>query len=357
MKCYNPFAFVPMVVTITTAVVYLAIFIPIIIIHETVPSAPKNPTVYRGLNLTEAWLDLAELTNGYHPYNSRRNDEVRDWLLLRIAEILDHNGVRYSTESDANGQLKNVPLAAQQAQEPTHPNQIELETLNHNELRVRSTSPSVVIFNDLVANYTGSALTKPGEAGRRLGISTYFEGSNIIVYIRGTEDEEGEWWKSTPPSTKAIHGKGGIMVNAHFDSVSTGYGATDNGVGVVSALQLVKYFTTEGNAPKRGVVALFNNGEEDGLYGAKAFLSHPMATFVHAFLNLEGAGGGGKSMMFRATDTEVIRAYATARHPFGTVDLMWRFGSLDPFIIPTKMTRSILHQTLYGTCYLLRWRP
>jgi hypothetical protein len=63
-----------MVVTITTAVVYLAIFIPIIIIHETVPSAPKNPTVYRGLNLTEAWLDLAELTNGYHPYNSRRND-------------------------------------------------------------------------------------------------------------------------------------------------------------------------------------------------------------------------------------------------------------------------------------------
>ncbi|PMD20349.1 putative zinc metalloprotease [Hyaloscypha hepaticicola] len=319
MKCYNPFAFAPMVVTITTAVVYLAIFIPIIIIHETVPSAPKNPTVYRGLNLTEAWLDLAELTNGYHPYNSRRNDEVRDWLLLRIAEILDHNGVGYSTESDGNGQIKNVPLVDQQAQQPTHLNQIEPETPNHDELRVRSTSPPVVIFNDLVANYTGSALTKPGEAGRRLGISTYFEGSNIIVYIRGTEDEEGEWWKSTPASTKALHGKGGIMVNAHFDSVSTGYGATDNGVGVVSALQLVKYFTTEGNAPKRGVVALFNNGEEDGLYGAKAFLSHPMATFVHAFLNLEGAGGGGKSMMFRATDTEVIRAYATARHPFGTV--------------------------------------
>jgi hypothetical protein len=319
MKCYNPFAFVPIVVTTTVAIVYLAIFIPLVVIHETVPSAPKNPTVYRGLNLTEAWLDLAELTNGYHPYNSRRNDEVRDWLLIRIAEILDHNGAPYSTESDANAQLNSVPIMNQQAQGSTHQDQIDSVILDHDELRVRSFSPAAVIFNDIVANYTGSALTKPGETGRRLGISTYFEGSNIIVYIRGTEDEEGEWWKSTPPSTKVIHGKGGVMVNAHFDSVSTGYGATDNGVGVITALQLVKYFTTEGNTPKRGVVALFNNGEEDGLYGAKAFLSHPMASFVHAFLNLEGAGGGGKSMMFRATDTEVIRAYGTARHPFGTV--------------------------------------
>ena len=84
------------------------------------------------------------------------------------------------------------------------------------------------------------------------------------------------------------------MVNAHFDSVSTGYGATDDGVGVITTLQLIKYFTTPGNTPKRGVVALFNNGEEDGLYGAKAFLSHPMASFVHTFLNLEGAGAGGR---------------------------------------------------------------
>ena len=109
------------------------------------------------------------------------------------------------------------------------------------------------------------------------------------------------------------------MVNAHFDSVSTGYGATDDGMGVITALQLVKYFTTPGNTPKKGVVALFNNGEEDGLYGAKAFLSHPMASFVHTFLNLEGAGAGGRAMLFRSTDMEVTRAYGKAKHPLGTV--------------------------------------
>jgi hypothetical protein len=52
---YNPFSFHPMTVTVIVAVVYLAILIPVLIVHETVPPAPTNPTEYRGLNLTEAW--------------------------------------------------------------------------------------------------------------------------------------------------------------------------------------------------------------------------------------------------------------------------------------------------------------
>jgi hypothetical protein len=307
MRCYNPFSFIPMAVTLVTVVVYLTIFIPIIVIHETVPSAPQNPILYRGLNLTEAWLDLAELSSGYHPFNSHRNDVVRDWLLQRIEGILDSNGVNFQSANRAGWEVTQAS-----------------EKLSHSftdgqDLQARSSPTDAVIFNDLVANYTSTALTSIGVSGRRAGISTYFEGSNIIVYIRGTEDEEGDWWKPELPYTPRVHGKGGVMVNAHFDSVSTGYGATDDGVGVITTLQLVKYFTTEGNTPKRGVVALFNNGEEDGLYGAKAFLSHPMAQFVHAFLNLEGAGAGGRATLFRSTDTEVTRAYGKARHPFGSI--------------------------------------
>ncbi|KAG4430115.1 hypothetical protein IFR05_014399 [Cadophora sp. M221] len=324
MRWYNPFAFVPMAVTLVTSVVYLAIIIPLLIVQETVPSAPENPTVYRGLNLTEAWLDLEELSNGYHPFNSHRNDEVRNWLLRRIESILDSNGVKYQTgengnmvEGDASkskdGMIRDGIISSVSVGGP------QGKSTDHDEIRTRIEPPAAVIFNDLVSNYTSNALTSIGVSGRRLGISTYFEGNNIIVYIRGTEDEEEDWWKPLPPYTHRLHGKGGIMVNAHFDSVSTGYGATDDGMGVVTALQLVKYFTTPGNTPKRGVIVLLNNGEEDGLYGAKAFLSHPMATFVHAFLNLEGAGAGGRAMLFRSTDSEVTRAYAKAPHPLGTV--------------------------------------
>ncbi|KAK2629097.1 hypothetical protein QTJ16_002200 [Diplocarpon rosae] len=321
MRWYNPFAFVPMAVTLVTTIVYLAIIVPLLIVHETVPSAPLNPTLYQGLNLTEAWLDLAELSNGYHPFNSHRNDEVRDWLLRRVEGILDSNEVKY----EKVGRENSVPfgLGAKLQGEDLQPAApalgLHVESANGGELRTRSTQPVAVIFNDLVSNYTTNALTSIGVSGRRLGISTYFEGSNIIVYIRGTEDEEEDWWKPLPPYTHRLHGKGGVMVNAHFDSVSTGYGATDDGMGVVTALQLIKYYTTEGNTPKRGVIVLLNNGEEDGLYGAKAFLSHPMATFVHAFLNLEGAGAGGRAMLFRSTDTEVTRAYGKAKHPLGTV--------------------------------------
>lgn len=309
-------SFAPMSVTTIVTLVYFAILIPIIVIHETVPPVPTNPTYYHGLNLSEAWLDLAELSNGFHPYNSRRNDEVRDWLLRRIDSIFETNGVQYTVEGRAVEHNLELGENGQIPQE--HPSDSALNVhAGHKDLRSRS-SPIATVFNDAESNYTSTALTSIGVSGRKSGISTYFEGNNIIVYIRGTEDEEGEWWNSHS-QTKKLHGKGGVMVNAHFDSVSTGYGATDDGVGVITALQLIRFFTTPGNTPKKGVVALFNNNEEDGLYGAKAFLSHPMASFVHTFLNLEGAGAGGRATLFRSTDTEVTRAYCKAENPFGSV--------------------------------------
>lgn len=38
-------------------------------------------------------------------------------------------------------------------------------------------------------------------------------------------------------------------------------------MGVINVLQLIRFFTTPGNEPKKGIVALLNNGEEDFLNG------------------------------------------------------------------------------------------
>lgn len=79
-------------------------------------------------------------------------------------------------------------------------------------------SPPATIFNDLVSNVTVT-LTKSssvGTADPTCGLGTYFEGSNLIVYIRGTDDDEGEWWKKAPHEWSPNHH--GVMVNAHFDS-------------------------------------------------------------------------------------------------------------------------------------------
>ena len=218
-----------------------------------------------GANQTEAWLDLQTLSNGFHPYNSRRNDEVRNWLLTRIHAIVDHGAAANAT--------------------PTF------------------------IFDDITSNLTFCL----NGTYTRSGASIYFEGNNIIVYIRGTDDDDTEWWKNGGEPRE----KGGVLVNAHYDSVSTGFGTTDDGMGVVTILQLIKYFST--NQPRNGVVALLNNGEEDFLNGARVFSQHPMAKLPTTFLNLEGAGAGGRATLFRSTDTEVTRFYQNAKFPFGTV--------------------------------------
>lgn len=279
---YNPFAFTPLPVTIITSLVYTALIVALLVIHHTVPEAPGN---LAGTNLTEAWLDLQTLSNGFHPYNSRRNDYVRDWLLRRITAIVTGNGVSLASYPPTGGSIENVHESSESA--------------------------PVVIFSDNVSNVSFQF----DQRGNDPVPSVYFEGTNIIVYVRGSEDDPDDWFLTD----KKPKGQGGVLVNAHYDSVSIGYGATDDGVGVVSILQLIKYFSSKGQRPRKGIVALLNNGEEDYLNGAMAFGVHPMSKFPHTFLNLEGAGAGGRATLFRSTDVEITRYYQGSRYPFGTV--------------------------------------
>lgn len=99
MKCSNPFAFRPGAVSFWTTAIYLAVAIPIIYIHETVPPSPSDRSLYRGLNLTEAWLDLETISNSYHPYNSHQNDLVREFLVNRSTQILQRNGANFVVEA------------------------------------------------------------------------------------------------------------------------------------------------------------------------------------------------------------------------------------------------------------------
>lgn len=78
----------------------------------------------------------------------------------------------------------------------------------------------VTIFDDQHSNVTWT-YDASKQLGARLGPSHwsghYFEGNNLYVYIHGKEDPEGDWWK-TQSDYKKAHGKGGVLVNCHFDS-------------------------------------------------------------------------------------------------------------------------------------------
>lgn len=296
MALLNPFAFRPLQVTFWTVVVYLAVVIPIICIQETVPSPPSESALPHGISVVEAWADLANLTQYLHPANSHANDNVRGFLLRRIHQILDRNGASWKTQADRSDGALSVDAASH----------IAADT---------DADTAAVIFDDLLTNVS---FTTSYSKGRRAGL--YFEGTNIYVYIRGTRDEAGDWWRAPVDTPQALAmQKQIVLVNSHFDSVSSSFGATDDGVGVVSSLQIIRYFSTPGNQPERGIVVLLNNAEEEFLLGATAFANSALVPFIGTFVNLEGAGAGGRAVLFRSTDLEVVKAYREAPHPSGTV--------------------------------------
>lgn len=259
---WNPLAFRTPQATFWLVSVYIALFVSVLYFHLHIPSAPtRTSKIPAGVNLTEAWLDLKELSNGFHPYNSHRNDDVRSFLLRRVEEILEHNNA--STVTVRGSDFQDL------------------------------SSKSVVIYDDLVSNATFT----------NGNVTVYFEGTNIIVRVIGSENDTAS----------------DVLVNAHYDSVSTGFGATDDGMGVVSILQLISHFTQKAKMSKRSITFLLNNGEEDFLNGAWAFMRHSISSKPHTFLNLEGAGAGGKAVLFRSTDTEVTKFYRRAAHPTGSV--------------------------------------
>jgi len=49
-------------------------------------------------------------------------------------------------------------------------------------------------------------------------VAAYFEGTNILVYVRGKLDDKGSWWKTAGPRNSGHVEKGLTLVNAHYDS-------------------------------------------------------------------------------------------------------------------------------------------
>ncbi|HKC60819.1 MAG TPA: M20/M25/M40 family metallo-hydrolase [Myxococcales bacterium] len=93
-----------------------------------------------------------------------------------------------------------------------------------------------------------------------------------------------------------------VLLSVHYDSVPAGPGASDDGAGVAAALEIARALKAD-PAPPHPVVFLFNEGEEDDLLGAQAFLAgHPWAKEIGAVVNLEARGTSGASLMFETSD-------------------------------------------------------
>ena len=109
-----------------------------------------------------------------------------------------------------------------------------------------------------------------------------------------------------PSSGKAL------LLNAHYDSTPVGPAAADDGVGVATLLEVASILKNEGL--KRPVIFLFNEGEERGLIGARAFMADPLSGGVDSLVNLEARGTTGPVTMFETSlpNGPPVRAFARA---------------------------------------------
>lgn len=108
-----------------------------------------------------------------------------------------------------------------------------------------------------------------------------------------------------------------VLVVAHYDSVPTSPGASDDGVGVAAMLEVARALRA-GPPPRNDVLLLFSDGEELGLLGARAFQEeHPLARSVEVVLNFDARGTRGPSMMFETSggDGRLIELLARTEHP------------------------------------------
>lgn len=107
---------------------------------------------------------------------------------------------------------------------------------------------------------------------------------NVLGRLRGTDNSRA------------------LMLSGHYDSVSTGPGASDDGSGVAAILETVRALKS-GPPLKNDVIVLFTDAEEVGLLGAQAFMNeHPWAKDVGLVLNFEARGNSGAATMFETSN-------------------------------------------------------
>lgn len=104
-----------------------------------------------------------------------------------------------------------------------------------------------------------------------------------------------------------------VMIGAHFDSWHSGTGATDNGAGSAVMIEVMRILKTLNVKLDRTVRIGLWDGEEEGLYGSKAYVKahfadpktmqvKPEHTKLDAYLNLDNGSGRIRGVYLQGND-------------------------------------------------------
>lgn len=170
-------------------------------------------------------------------------------------------------------------------------------------------------------HYVGS----PEHANVRAYIVKQLEALGLETWI-----QEGytisRWGNMAKPKNILARIKGretgkALMLLSHYDSnPHSSLGASDAGSGVVTILEGLRAYLSEGKTPKNDLIICITDAEEIGLNGADLFVNqHPWAKEVGLVLNFEARGSGGPSYMLIETNggnTNLMKEFVEANPGF-----------------------------------------
>jgi hypothetical protein len=144
-----------------------------------------------------------------------------------------------------------------------------------------------------------------------------------------------------------------LLLSAHYDSTFAGPGAADAGIGVATLMEIAHHL--RGERLGRPVTLLFNEGEEMGLIGARAFIERdPLAARIDTLINLEARGVKGPAIMFETSwpNGAAIALYrAAARRPVAnslTTDLYGLIPNSTDVAVFDERPWTILNFAIIG---------
>ncbi|KAK4883833.1 hypothetical protein RN001_000104 [Aquatica leii] len=115
-------------------------------------------------------------------------------------------------------------------------------------------------------------------------ITAYNDVQNVVVKLH-----------SRSPSNVSV------LINAHFDSVPTSPGGSDDGINCAVMLEILQKLSQTSQPLHHNVIFLFNGAEETPLQASHGFITqHKWAKEVKVVVNLEAAGVGGKEILFQS---------------------------------------------------------
>eukprot|EP00762_Andalucia_godoyi_P003285 ANDGO_06634.mRNA.1 Putative endoplasmic reticulum metallopeptidase 1-B len=164
--------------------------------------------------------------------------------------------------------------------------------------------------------------------GCRVTVETQTASGGLTETVFGTNEQVYSYTNITNVIVRISFGKhrdnAAVLINSHYDTKDASPGASDDGIPVGIALELMRNLVS-GERMFNQAIFLFNDAEEVGLMGAHAFSTGFLGTeklniTTVAFMNLEAAGAGGKETLFQvgphATGL-LMNAYGKVPYPHG----------------------------------------